>query len=241
MKSSHPSLLFTTCVITLLILLWSAVGQAAESDKASKLFSDDFNGRTTLGDAYSVAKAKNGAWSIKDGVLIGKQTESDHGTVIRTEFPFDDVDIQFDFRFRGGKSFNFVIDDKNEESVHAGHICRVSVNSSTIRIGDDKIGSMNLEVRKMRQSKDLPEKQQTELSALLKRTQAKTDVQIKSSQWHHLRIRIQKDVMTVVLDGDKKVSLKSPGIDHPTKNKLGFTVIGTSIDFDNFTVHKPDN
>ena len=59
---------------------------------------------------------------------------------------FDDVDIQFNFRFGDGKSFNFVIDDANEKSVHAGHICRVSIIPKYLRIGDDKTGSMNLEV-----------------------------------------------------------------------------------------------
>ena len=33
--------------------------------------------------------------------------------------------------------------------------------------------------------------------------------------------------------------LRSPGIDHPTKTKFGFTVNGETIDFDNLKVYAP--
>ena len=87
------------------------------------VFSDDYEGRAEIGEEYTTARGHEGSWSVVDGVLVGKQTKADHGAVIRTELDFDDVDIQFDFRFSGGKSFNLVIDDANEKTVHAGHIC----------------------------------------------------------------------------------------------------------------------
>ena len=222
----------------LLSLIFIAPLRAGEGQTSSVLFSDDFNDRTTLGDAYTVAKAKGNAWTIDKGVLIGKQTESDHGTVVRTELPFANVDIAFDFRFRGGKSFNFVMDDKNDKTVHAGHVSRVSVYPGSIRLSDDKTGSMNLKVRQQRQAKDLTADQQAELADLLKRTQAKANVKIVPNQWHHLRICLRDDLMTVFLNKQQVASLQSPGLDHPTRNKLGFTVNGGEFDFDNLTIKK---
>ena len=42
--------------------------------------------------------------------------------------------------------------------------------------------------------------------------------------------------MKAFVDGNLITKLKSPGIDHPTKTKLGMTVNGATIDFDNLKV-----
>ncbi len=208
--------------------------------KASTIvFSDNFDGRKKLGDGYTTARGMEGAWTIRDGILIGKQTNDDHGAVMRKELPFDDFDVEFDFRFSGGKSFNFVSDDKNEKSVHAGHICRVSIFPKRIIISDDKTGSMNLEVRTLRESKTLSDEQQKSLDALLRRTKASAAVSLKIDYWHKLRVRINGDFLSVSLDQKPVVKLTSPGIDHPTKTRFGMTVIGSKIDFDNLKVFSP--
>ena len=142
-------------------------------------FEDDYEGRTKIGESYTTARGHDDSWSIVDGMLIGKQTKDDHGAVIRTDLDFDDVDIQFDFRFSGGKSFNFVIDDANEKSVHAGHICRASVFPKHLKIADDKTGSMNLEVRKQREDKNLSTEDAKKLQKLLDRTRSLATINIK--------------------------------------------------------------
>jgi hypothetical protein len=171
-------------------------------------------------------------------VLVGKQTKDDHGAVIRTKLDFRDVDFQFDFRFQGGKSFNFVIDDANEKSVHAGHICRASVFPKQLTIGDDKTGAMNLEFRKQRKNKNLSVEKSKALQKVLDRTRSKAKVTIKQNQWYTLRIRIRGDMMKVFLDGEMVTKLKSAGFAHPTKTKFGFTVNGQSIEFDNLVVRQ---
>ena len=202
------------------------------------VFTDDYEDRTEIGKAYATSRGHEDSWSVVDGVLVGKQTKTDHGAVIRTELNFDDVDIQFDFRFSGGKSFNFVIDDAHEKSVHAGHICRVSVFPKYLKIGDDKTGSMNLKVREKRQDKNLSSTDTEALQNLLDRTQSSAKIGIKPGEWHTLRIRIRGDVMKAFLNGDLVTSLRSPGFDHPTKTKFGFTVNGEAIDFDNLSVRQ---
>ncbi|GAA4446678.1 sulfatase-like hydrolase/transferase [Novipirellula rosea] len=214
----------------------SAAKSASASDNQgwTVVFEDQYEDRSEVGTDYSIGRGMEDGWSVADGVLIGRQTREDHGSVIRVERDFDDVDIQFDFQFQGGTRFNFVIDDENEKSVHAGHICRVSISPKLLSISDDKTGSMNLEVRKQRQNKNLSSDEAAKLAEIMESTQSAVKVEIKPNQWHNLRVRIKGDVMKAFLDGELATSLRSPGFDHPTKTKLGFTVNGESIAFDNF-------
>ncbi|TWU62031.1 sulfatase-like hydrolase/transferase [Crateriforma conspicua] len=216
----------------------SAGASTVGSQQWKPVFEDDFDNRTKIGKDYTTARGHEDSWSVINGVLVGKQTKADHGAVIRTQLDFDDIDIQFDFRFSGGKSFNFVIDDQNEKSVHAGHICRASVFPKFLKIGDDKTGGMNLEVRKQRQDKNLSARESEALKRLLERTGASAKISIHPGQWHTLRIRIRGDIMKAFLDDELVTSLRSPGFDHPTKTKFGFTVNGQSIDFDNLVVKR---
>lgn len=213
--------------------------QSSQKQTWTVTLKDDYEDRDEIGELYVTARGHDDSWSVQDGILIGKQTKDDHGAVIRTKLDFDDVDIQFKFRFSGGKSFNFVIDDENEKSVHAGHICRVSIFPKYLRIGDDKTGGMNLEVRKQRQTNDLSPEATQSLEALLQRTQSSAKIEIKPGQWHLLRVRIKADIMKAFLDDELVTSLKSPGFAHATKTKFGFTVNGQSIDFDDLTVRQP--
>jgi len=201
------------------------------------IFADDFEGRTKIGKDYVTALAGTDAWTIKDGVLIGKQTNPEHGAVIRKELPFRDINIEVDFRFSGGSRFNFVIDDKNEKSVHAGHICRLSISPNSLKISDDKTGGMNLKVRAQRQDNNLPEKKKKALDNLLGRTTSSAKLALKKDQWYHLRVRIQGDLMEAYIDSKLVASLRSPGIAHPTKTKFGPTVNDATIDFDNLKVY----
>ncbi len=214
-------------------------GSRAQQHDWDLHFEDDFAGRSEPGKHYRTGPAMQAGWTVRDSVLVGKQVRDDHGSVIRTEVNFDDIDISFDFRFHGGTSFNFVIDDKNEKSVHAGHICRVSVFPKRLIAGDDKTGSMNLEVREQRKNPALAKQSKAALDALLARTRAAADVDIQPKKWHQLRVRIEGESMNVFLDGEMVIQLKSPGIAHPTKTQFGFTVNGSVIEFDNLRVFQP--
>lgn len=210
--------------------------RTSPSTKLKLTFEDDFEGRTKLGADYVVPKKMAGGWTIANGVLIGKQVKEDHGSVIRTKMDFDDINISFDFRFSGGSRFNLVIDDENEESVHAGHICRVSVSPKSLKVSDDKTGGMNLKVRALRKRNDLSEGEQRTLDTILAGSEATFPIKIETGSWHQLRARVRGDAMEVFLDGDRITRLTSPGFSHPTKTKFGFTVNGSTIDFDNLKV-----
>ncbi|MEZ5944582.1 MAG: family 16 glycoside hydrolase [Planctomycetaceae bacterium] len=219
--------------VSLLTALVLAIGSIASAEERKLLFLDDFQDRTALRAAYSVKSEWSESFQVTDGVLVIRQLNPNHGAVLRKDLAFQDVDLEFDCRFSGGKSFNVVINDQQDKTVWSGHICRVSISPKKLTIGDDKTGSMNLEVRAQRLDESLSEEKKAALAALLAEKQTSVDVDLKSGQWRHIRIRIRGDTMAAWV-GDKKVaSLKSPGIAHPTKTSFGFTVNGDSIDFDN--------
>ena len=152
--------------------------------------------------------------------------------------PFRDFDCEMDFRFNGGTRFNFVIDDKNEKSVHAGHICRVSITPTKMTVGDDKTGKMNLDVQALRDAKDLSADKEKAMKELLAKCEQDGAVKLEKGKWYRLGVRIQGDLMEATLDGKLVASLRSPGIAHSTKTKFGMTVTGATIDFDNLKVYK---
>ena len=222
-----------------LFIITLTVGPSHANHHRTLVFSDDFEDRSEIGPHYITALAGSDAWTIRDGALIGKQTNPDHGAVIRKELSFADIDIEVDFRFSGGSRFNFVIDDKNEKMVHAGHICRVSISPNSLKISDDKTGGMNLEVRALRQTENLSEAKQQSMNALLKRTSKSATISLTQDQWYRLRVRIQNELMEAYIDQKLVASLRSPGFGHPTKTKFGMTVNEATIDFDNLAVYKP--
>ncbi len=208
------------------------------AERRELIFEDTFEGRLELGDGYKISLASQEAWTFVDGILVGKQTQDDHGSVMRKLIDFKDIDIEVDFRLNGGTRFNFVIDDENEKSVHAGHICRVSISPQKMNVSDDKTGIYNLDIRALRLTPDLPEEKKEWLADFLKDKNDAGSVDLKQGQWYHLRVLIDGDLMEAYLDGKRVAGVRSEGIAHPTKTKFGMTVNGSTIDFDNLKVYK---
>jgi hypothetical protein len=64
----------------------------------------------------------------------------------------------------------------------------------------------------------------------IKGTSADFKVGADFSQWQTVRVEIVGDEMLVSIDGKPAGYLKSEGIDHPTKNAIGFEVGGKTAD-----------
>lgn len=200
-------------------------------------FEDNFDDRAELGSGYVPSISSDGAWTFKEGILVGTQTRSDHGSVMRKQLAFRNIDIEVDFRLNGGTRFNFVIGDKNEKSTHAGHICRVSLKPPRVNVSDDKTGIYNLDIRAMRLDPNLSDKKKEWLATFLKDKNDAGQFDIKQGEWYRLRVRIKNDLMEAYIDGELIASVQSPGIAHPTKTQFGMTVNGSTIDFDNMKVY----
>jgi hypothetical protein len=67
------------------------------------------------------------------------------------------------------------------------------------------------------------------VDAKLKDKQATFTTTYEYSAWHHARAEVAGAELLFVVDGKPVGYLKSPGIDHPTKNMLGFTIAGKNM------------
>ncbi len=215
------------------LLACSQIQHLAAEDSAPELalFTDTFDSSKSL-EHYDTISPASEAWTVSEGVLVAKQTESHHGCVIRKNIDFNEITMKIRFRFQGGKRFNFVFDDQNEKSVHAAHICRVSVTPKSLKISDDKSGAMNHEIRNRKKADALTK----EDLQRLEQSQTTKKISLKKTQWYNLKVTIQGDEMTAYIDEKLIAQHKSPGFAHPTKTKLGMTVTGSTIEFDNFEV-----
>ncbi len=212
--------------------LGSSDDAPVEVKKGELLFSDDFE-RSELGKDWKVVIP---GFKIADGKLVGTQDRDDHGAVGRTYLPMKDVVMSFRFLLPKGCTFNVVFDDKNFKGSHAGHICRVAVTPKQIRIGDDKEGIMRNDIFAMR--RDPKTKADSEL--LLKGRGVILKEPVKLDIWHDLKIELIDDLLQVSLNGKSLGSLNSPGIAHPSKESVHFTVNGNGILFDDLKIWKAE-
>ncbi len=197
--------------------------------KGELLFADDFE-RDGLGEWKVIIPG----FKVADGMLVGTQDREDHGSVGRIYLPMQDLILSFRFRLAGAPTFNVVFDDKNHEGSHAGHICRVAVTKTQLRLGDDREGVMRNDIFAMR--KDPARKEEAEKRLEGRGSTARAVVE--QDRWHELIIEIVGDEMRASLDGEAIGYLKSPGLAHPTKESVHFTVNGREAHFDDVRIWK---
>lgn len=202
-------------------------GSALIATKSHSLFTDNFQ-QDGLGDWKVVIPG----FRVADGVLIGTQDREDHGAVGRVYLPMQDVIVSFRFRLTAATRFNVVFDDKNHKGSHAGHICRIAVSPQQIRLGDDREGIMRNDIFAMRRDPQ----QKLAAEKLLEGRSIARKVLIEPNQWYTMQVEIVGQQMCVSLDGQPVACLQSPGIAHPTKESLHFTVTGQPVHFDDVKI-----
>ena len=197
------------------------------AEKGELIFSDDFQ-RSDLGQWKVVIPG----FRVGDGMLIATQDRADHGSVGRIYLPMQDVIMSFRFRLAGSPRFNVVFDDKNYKGSHAGHICRVAVATKQIRLGDDKEGIMRNDIFAMR--RDVARKQQADQLLVGRGSSVKAN--LESNRWYSMTVEVLGDAMRVTLDDQPIGFLRSPGLAHPTKQSVHFTVSGSETHFDDVKI-----
>lgn len=206
------------CVLLLAPLCFGAeVPSQPIASKGKMLFEDDFDGRTTLGDWKQVVPT----FKVENGSLIGVHTREDHGAVGRRYIDCTDVIFECRFKFEGA-SINVVFDDKNHKGSHAGHIARVVLAPTAVRIGDDKEGAMKLEIYEARKNADAAAKKKIDQS--IAGRAAAFPNKLQQNRWYQLHLELIGDQLLVAIDGKNVAFLQSPGIAHPTKTSVHFTV-----------------
>lgn len=158
---------------------------------------------------------------LKDGAIyIVRADVADHGVSVTHEVAFKDATIELRFKLGPKDDLGINIADMNEKSVHAGHICMAKVKLNQLEIVDLKTGRMDLKTRERRQAN----KATPEDNKRVKEKSQYTKVSLKPDAWHHLKVDIAGDTMTVFIDGKKINSFSSEGIGHPTKSRLRLAV-----------------
>jgi hypothetical protein len=198
--------------------------------KSGKLIFEETFEQAELASNWRVAI---GDFHVEGGRFVGNEKPEDkHGAVARAQTKIQDGIVEFAFRMGEVKMFNFVFDERSFKGSHAGHICRVVVNRSMLRLQDDKEGGMRNDIFAMKD--DLRKK--AERDKLLEGRSIDFKMPIDPEQWHTLRVAIVGDRMQVGLNGKFVGELQSPGIDHEAKTDIGFTVLGQGALFDNFRI-----
>jgi hypothetical protein len=218
------------------LLLLSTVSSAAElrgymvrCNPTAPVFTDDFE-RPELGDAWKISRDE---YSIKDGVFVtGQRPEHAHPAVCRTSVTLRDALVQFRFRLRGARGLTLVLNDRDYQGSHAGHICRVGVTPAGVTLGDDKEGPMKLGVYE--KWKDMATR--AEVEPLVKDRRKSVPHALEADRWYEMTVEFAGDEMLAVIDGKPIAYLKSPGIAHPTKNYWGFTTSGRYAEIDDLRV-----
>jgi hypothetical protein len=195
--------------------------------KGALVFSDDFD-RAELGNKWRVTTP---TVAIADGVLLGSQTKAEHGAVGRVDIGQKDLVLEFKVRFEGATSINAVCNDRNYKESHGSHICRVTLSSKGVMLGDDKI-RWDHKVEAMR--KDPARK--AEVDQIIAGTTANAPMKLELHRWYRVSLEVVGDEMRASLDDKPVAYVKSPGIAHPTKTDFHFTISGKDALFDEVRV-----
>jgi len=225
-SSIASALLFAILLLQLPASLAAPDGQPRPA-KGKLLFSDSFD-RADLGKWKVIIPG----FRVEAGELIGTQDKPDHGSVGRLYLPMKDLVMSFRFKLAGSPRFNVVFDDKNYKGSHAGHIARVAFAQRQIRLGDDKEGIMRNDIFEMRRNPKTRER----ADQLIEGRGLALKADLKQNRWYTAEIEILGDRMRVWLDGQYLGQLNSPGLAHPTKESVHFTVSGKAVHFDDLRI-----
>ena len=223
-------------IFPLLLLSLTATLARAEipaSYYSRTLFTDDFSS-DGFGKRWGHYKSSS---VVKDGVLMGITAEtSDHPAVDNIVIePERDLEVSVKFKYTSDKAngFNVWLDDKTYKGSHAGHICSVVVNPTTVNISDAKTGRFMNEIYEQSKTKDGLTPEQKKL--LLTKSKS-VPVKLSRQEWHTLIVRTKADEVEVIIDGSAVGSFKSEGISHESKTLVSLTTNRVDVVYDDFSV-----
>lgn len=228
------SILIVVCLASTHPVLAGAPAAIPGDNYQKTLFTEDFS-KPEPGQHWNYYKS---ASVIKEGVLQGVELKGGgHAAVhqLLTE-PYSDVELTVDLKFAGSPYTNLTFNQHKFKGSHAGHLCRVVVSPNRVTLRDGKTGVFNNEIFKKRRA---GEKLTPEEQALLKRSQAVFPVKLQKDKWYTVTVRIKGDLLQAFIDGNLIGSLRSPGIAHQTKDKIGLVTPKQSVHYDNVIVKVP--
>lgn len=198
-----------------------------------QVFADDFSG-PALSKDWKLYKSSS---VVRDGVLVGiEEKGGGHAAVHSFSLkPFSDVELDVDLQFAGSKITNLTFNQNGFNESHAGHICRVVLSPTEVILRDGKTGVFKNEIFEMNKAGKLD----AATKELLKTKEARFPVKLETNKWYSVSVRIQGDLMQAFIDGKLTGSLRSEGIAHATKDKIGLVAAGQEMYYDNVVVKVP--
>jgi hypothetical protein len=199
------------------------------------LFGDDF-ARSEMPPKWRLGK---GFWEIRDGVVVAAENPDDnHGAYAYAEprFVYKDIVAEFSFKFDGSKGCHFMMEDSTYKLAHAGHIIRATITPTSANLNDSKFGSMKNDIFEKMRDPQTPPSEKKQIQESIKDKSATFKIALDLEKWHEARVEVVGDEMLLSIDYQPVAYLKSEGVDHPTKNMVGFTVAGKSLQLDNLRV-----
>lgn len=191
------------------------------------LFEDDFS-RAEMAPKWKVGK---GLFEIKDGVVTVAENPDDHHgayAYVKPNFQFKDIVAEYSAKLDGSRACHLMINDNTYKEAHAGHILRATLFAGKVDLADYKFGSMKNEIFDKMKDPKTTDEEKKKLRESIKDKSAAFKVDADLSQWHLIRVEIVGDEMLLSIDGKPAGYLKSQGLDHATKNAIGFEVGGKS-------------
>ena len=210
------------------LVLTAAAPEGATRAAAGKLlFEDDFS-RPDLTPKWKPGK---GFFEVKDGaVTISENPDDKHGAYayVQPKFPFKDIVAEYSAKLDGSRACHLMVNDTAYKEAHAGHILRATIYPGKVDLADYKFGAMKNEIFDKMKDPKTTDEEKKKLRDSIKDKSAGFKVDADLAQWHQIRVEIVGDEMLLSIDGKPAGYLKSAGLDHATKNAIGFEVGGKS-------------
>ncbi len=226
----NPATRIALACLTLSLLV--AQSRAADAPALAKpgkqLFADDF-ARPDLTPKWRPGK---GFFTVKDGaVSIAENPDDKHGAYafVTPSFIYKDIIAEFSVKLDGARSCSLMISDTKYKEAHAGHILKATVAPGKVNVADWKFGAMKNEIFDKMKDPNTTADEKKKLRDSIKDKSADFKTAADLSQWHAIRVEVVGDEMLVSIDGKPAGYIKSEGVNHPTKNALGFEVGGKSV------------
>ena len=210
----------------------AGVPPRALGEKGPLMFADDFSA-DRFGSVWTERIKSAG---VEGGVLVGRQTTAEHGSVasVKLDLPGGNLICECKVQFERNVTLAFSFDDMKHPGSIAGHIARVTLEPQLVKLHDDKEGAMNRQLAAQRKSEDAAAKATAE--AEIQRHTLQVPMKLATQQWHDLAIEIVGDRMRVTLDGQPIGHLQSPGLAHAPKPDLKISVSGKQALLDDLRV-----
>jgi hypothetical protein len=220
-------------LFTSLACLFGLSTVLSAADLGTVIFQDDFNRNESQektdepGNGWgtnSKSRAKGDKQvDLKDGALrMYISPNANHAISVTHPAEFTDGAVTLRFMLEDAQdSLGLDFADLQFKEVHAGHLFAAKVSPKAVQLIDHKTGGMRLDIHDAREAKKpLTEEQKKAIAGKTKNVPHQTSI----GQWHDLQVTVAGDTLSVMIDGKEAGSFSSPGIAHPTKRMLRFSV-----------------